>query len=86
MWEEDQADEGTEVFDEEVETNPGKRLLWEAEHGELNAVSLWKPTPQWLRTPTIRDVCILGRSLAGLLIRIFRFARSSDHGKLRFIL
>ena len=38
MWEEDQADEGTEVFDEEVETNPGKRLLWEAEHGELSAV------------------------------------------------
>ena len=38
MWEDDQADEGTEVFDEEVETNPGKRLLWEAEHGELSAV------------------------------------------------
>jgi len=38
VWEEDQADEGTEVFDEEVETNPGKRLLWESEHGELNAV------------------------------------------------
>ena len=40
MWEDDQADEGTEVFDEEVETNPGKRLLWEAEHGELNAVQI----------------------------------------------
>jgi len=38
VWEDDQADEGTEVFDEEVETNPGKRLLWEAEHGELSAV------------------------------------------------